>query len=744
MATPPPYAPDPDRYAGFESGTTFRRCGRSGLDLPAISLGLWHNFGDDRALDTQRAILRRAFDRGVTHFDLANNYGPPYGSAEAQLRHALRPGLPPVPRRADPLDQGRLRHVARARTGRAAARASTCSPASTSRCARMGVDYVDIFYSHRFDPDDAARGDDGRARHRRPLGQGALRRHLLLLGPERTREAVRDPARAGHAAADPPAVVLDAQPLDRGGPARRAGGDRRGLHRVLPARAGDAHRASTSTGSRRARGRRGTRRCRRTCSPRRPSTHVRALNEMAQERGQTLAQMALAWALRDERVTSVLDRREQRRAARRQPRRAGEPPLHRRRAGPDRRARGRRRHQPLGPVRGGLTARGNLRRSRRCPIPSRVPTVTRGERHGPEGERMTTAGKDVQTAIVLQGGGALGAYEYGVLQALYEQRPGFRPVAVAGISIGAITAAVLGGARSDPISALDTLWRAQAHRHRSDRCPPGCPRRSTGRWPLRQPGHVPAAGRAVHHALAAHQHLRHRTAATDARRARRPRDGSTTTITRVIVGATNVGTGVMEFFDSRRPGGLTFEHVAASGSLPPSFPMTRDRAGSRTGTAACSPTPRSARRSTRWSRRRTATAPWSASSSSSSCSRCGPRCRGPCTDVLQRMVQLQYTSRLTLDERFFDKISRIVDLMDRVDATLAAGQRRSATTRPTGAAGLPQDRSPQRGHLEPAPGAVQRRGLLAVVDRGPDPGGVRRRDRAGHRQTSTRRGCGSG
>ena len=74
---------------------------------------------------------------------------------------------------------------------------------------------------------------------------------------------------------------------------------------------------------------------------------------------------------------------------------------------------------------------------------------------------MTTGRKDVQTAIVLQGGGALGAYEYGVLRALYEQRPGFRPVAVAGVSIGAITAAVLGGARTDPISALDALWRAK-------------------------------------------------------------------------------------------------------------------------------------------------------------------------------------------------------------------------------------------------------------------------------------------
>src|SRR5690348_17607187 len=90
MATPPPYTPSPDRYAGVESGTAFRRCGRSGVQLPLLSLGLWHNFGDNRPLDTQRAILRRAFDRGVTHFDLANNYGPPYGSAEANFGRVLR------------------------------------------------------------------------------------------------------------------------------------------------------------------------------------------------------------------------------------------------------------------------------------------------------------------------------------------------------------------------------------------------------------------------------------------------------------------------------------------------------------------------------------------------------------------------------------------------------------------------------------------------------------------------------
>ena len=183
MATPPPYAPDPDRYAGFESdtvsGTTFRRCGRSGLDLPAISLGLWHNFGDDRPLDTQRAILRRAFDRGVTHFDLANNYGPPYGSAEAnfgtlyaqdfrpfrdELVLSTKAGYDMWP---GPYGQGGGGPQVRAREPRPVAGAD-------GRGLRRHL------LQPPLRPHDTARGDDGGARHGRPLREGALRRHLLL------------------------------------------------------------------------------------------------------------------------------------------------------------------------------------------------------------------------------------------------------------------------------------------------------------------------------------------------------------------------------------------------------------------------------------------------------------------------------------------------------------------------------------------------------------------------------------
>ena len=100
----PPYLPDSGRYERMP----YRRVGRSGLKLPAISLGLWQNFGDDRPLAGSRAILRRAFDLGITHFDLANNYGPPYGAAEKNFGRIFAEDFLALPRRADHLDEGRL------------------------------------------------------------------------------------------------------------------------------------------------------------------------------------------------------------------------------------------------------------------------------------------------------------------------------------------------------------------------------------------------------------------------------------------------------------------------------------------------------------------------------------------------------------------------------------------------------------------------------------------------------------
>src|SRR5579871_6852760 len=138
-----PYVPDPKRY----ENATFRRCGRSGLKLPPISLGLWQNFGGADVFETGRAVVRRAFDRGVTHFDLANNYGPPYGSAEENFGHILRK------------DFGGLRNELVISTkagwdmwpgpyGIGASRKYLLASLDDS-LKRMGLEYVDIFYAHR-------------------------------------------------------------------------------------------------------------------------------------------------------------------------------------------------------------------------------------------------------------------------------------------------------------------------------------------------------------------------------------------------------------------------------------------------------------------------------------------------------------------------------------------------------------------------------------------------------------------
>jgi NTE family protein len=272
---------------------------------------------------------------------------------------------------------------------------------------------------------------------------------------------------------------------------------------------------------------------------------------------------------------------------------------------------------------------------------------------------------DVQTAIVLQGGGALGAYEYGVLRALYEQRPGLSPVAVAGVSIGAITAAVLGGAKADPIAALDELWRRRLTVRAPVLLPPAVDRSLAL---FGNPGmYQPAAGLFT---LPWLQTSFYDTAPLRATLAElvdpvRLNDAAP----RVVVGATNVGSGEMEFFDRDRPGGLTFEHVAASGSLPPSFPMTEIDGQSYWDGGLFSNTPL----------KPAIDALEQAAGGDRGVERelivvelFPMRAAVPQTmpDVLERMVGLQYTSRLTLDARFFDTISAVVDLVDRVDAAL--------------------------------------------------------------------------
>ena len=298
MTTPPLYSPADDRYDRL----LYRRCGRSGLQLPAISLGLWHNFGDDKPLDTQRAILRRAFDRGVTHIDLANNYGPPYGSAEANFGRIFAQDLRPY--------RDELVVATKAGYdmwpgpyGEWGSRKYVLASLDQS-LARMGVDYVDIFYSHRFDPDTPLEETLGALDSAVRQGK-ALYAGISSYSPERTREAAAILRSMG-------TPLLIHQPsysmLNRwieGGLLDVLGDEGVGCIAFSPLAQGmltDRYLAGVPEGSRAAQGK--------SLDPELLTEdsleHVRRLNEIARSRGQSLAQLALAWALRDARVTSVL------------------------------------------------------------------------------------------------------------------------------------------------------------------------------------------------------------------------------------------------------------------------------------------------------------------------------------------------------------------------------------------------------------------------------------------------------
>jgi L-glyceraldehyde 3-phosphate reductase len=292
------YVAAEDRYEPMP----YRRCGRSGLMLPAISLGLWHNFGHDRPVDTQRAILRRAFDLGVTHFDLANNYGPPYGSAETNFGRILREDFRPY---RDELvistkagydmwpgpygDHGSRKYLL---------------ASLDQSLARMGLDYVDIFYSHRFDPDTPLEETMGALDSAVRAGK-ALYAGISSYSGERTVQAVRILQELGT-----PLLIhqpsysllnrwIEEDLLDVLG--------EEGVGSIVfsPLAQGmltDRYLDGIPEGSRIATG--GA--LDEGMLTEENLTHVRALNELASERGQTLAQMAIAWTLRDPRVTSSL------------------------------------------------------------------------------------------------------------------------------------------------------------------------------------------------------------------------------------------------------------------------------------------------------------------------------------------------------------------------------------------------------------------------------------------------------
>jgi L-glyceraldehyde 3-phosphate reductase len=297
------YLAAPDRYDSAASGATFRRCGRSGLDLPAISLGLWHNFGDDRPLDTQRAILRGAFDRGVTHFDLANNYGPPYGSAEINFGTLFAQDLRPY--RDELIISTKAGYdMWPGPYGQGGGSRKYVLASLDQSLRRMGLDHVDIFYSHRFDPttplEETMGALDAAVRAGKALYVG-----ISSYGPDRTREAVAILRELGT-----PLLIhqpsysmlnrwIEEELLDV---LRDTGVGCIAFSPLAQGMLTSKYLTGIPEGSRASRDS--------SLSPdlltAKTLTHVRALNAMAEQRGQTLAQMALAWALRDPRVTSVL------------------------------------------------------------------------------------------------------------------------------------------------------------------------------------------------------------------------------------------------------------------------------------------------------------------------------------------------------------------------------------------------------------------------------------------------------
>ncbi|MFI7384394.1 L-glyceraldehyde 3-phosphate reductase [Streptomyces sp. NPDC049813] len=294
-----PYVASGDRYASME----YRRTGRSGLKLPAISLGLWHNFGDDRTLDSQRAILRRAFDLGVTHFDLANNYGPPAGSAELNFGKMFAQDFAPY---RDELvistKAGYLMHPGP--YGEWGSRKYLLSSLDAS-LARMGLDYVDIFYSHRFDPDTPLEETMG------ALASAVQQGKALYVGvssytSEQTAEAARLLKEMGvPALIHQPSYSMinrwteDDRLLDT----LEAAG--MGCISFVPLAQGlltGKYLKGIPEGSRATQGK--------SLDPGLLSDEVvrrlNGLNDIAQRRGQSLAQLALSWVLRDERMTSAL------------------------------------------------------------------------------------------------------------------------------------------------------------------------------------------------------------------------------------------------------------------------------------------------------------------------------------------------------------------------------------------------------------------------------------------------------
>ena len=292
-----PYVAAADRYDRM----VYNRCGRSGLLLPAVSLGLWHNFGHDRPFETSRALVRRAFDLGITHFDLANNYGPPYGSAEENIGRVLRH------------DFATLRDELVISTkagydmwpgpyGDWGSRKYLLASLDQS-LRRLGLDYVDVFYSHRSDPETPLEETMG------ALDSAVRQGKALYAGVSSYSAAKTSEAATILRALGTPLLIhqpsysmlnrwIEAELLDT------LSEHGVGCITFSPLAQGMLTDKYVNGSAERSAARVGT------LPPDRPSDEtlakIRALNEIAGRRGQTLAQMAVAWTLRDPRVTSTL------------------------------------------------------------------------------------------------------------------------------------------------------------------------------------------------------------------------------------------------------------------------------------------------------------------------------------------------------------------------------------------------------------------------------------------------------
>jgi L-glyceraldehyde 3-phosphate reductase len=293
------FQPDLDRYDGR---MPFRRCGRSGLDLPAISLGLWQNFGGVDVFETGRAVLRRAFDLGVTHFDLANNYGPPYGSAEKNFGRWMAEDFRPF--RDELIISTKAGYdMWSGPYGDGGSRKYLLASLDQS-LKRMGLDYVDIFYSHRVDPSTPLEETMGALAHAHRQGKALYvgissysseltRKAQAILAAERVPLLIHQPSYSLVNRWVEESLLDTLEQLGVGCIAFSPLGQGLLTDKYLNGVPSDA---------RLVRGRYFPK----DALSEKNLAHVRALNDLAKERGQTLAQMAIAWVLRDKRVTSAL------------------------------------------------------------------------------------------------------------------------------------------------------------------------------------------------------------------------------------------------------------------------------------------------------------------------------------------------------------------------------------------------------------------------------------------------------